>query len=267
MAFFGVLSIFPLLLLLISIFALAVQESEATTIVVGNLSAFFPSSSDLLTSAVAAVTPAEPTFAGIGAIGLLWSSMGVFMTLGYALNRVWNVKRDRNIFAQYVISAGLALSVGLIALAALGLSAIVDLSHFVRGLLPGLAIPGLSWAALAASNAITFVIVVAVVTLLYRWLPNTAIRWRDVFLPAVAVALLGTAAKFGFAWYLSTVAHFNRIYGPVAAVAGLMLWMFLAGVLLLFGAELSATCGAGLASSPHGRLTGGDTREPSRGRS
>ena len=233
------LSIFPLLLLLISIFTLVVQESEATTIVLSNLSAFFPGSSDLLAGAVAAVTPAEPTFAGIGAVGLLWSSMGVFMTLGYALNRVWDMKRDRNIFVQYAISAGLALSVGLIALAALGLSAIVDLSHFVRGLLPGLEIPGLSWAALAASNAITFVIVVAVVALLYRWLPNTAVKWRDVFIPAVAVGLLGTTAKFGFAWYLSTVAHFNRIYGPVAAVAGLMLWMFLAGVLLLFGAELS----------------------------
>jgi len=234
-----VLSIFPLLLLLISIFALVVQESEATTIVLSNLSAFFPGSSDLLAGTVAAVTLAEPTFVGIGAVGLLWSSMGVFMTLGYALNRVWHVKQNRNIFVQYAISAGLALSVGLIALAALGLSAIVDLSHFVRGLLPGLEVLRLSWGALAASNAVTFVIVVAVVALLYRWLPNTAVKWRDVFVPAMAVALLGTAAKFGFAWYLSTVAHFNRIYGPVAAVAGLMLWMFLAGVLLLFGAELS----------------------------
>jgi membrane protein len=238
-AFFGVLSIFPLLLLLISIFTLVVKESEATSIVLSNLSAFFPGSSDLLVSAVDAVTPAEPTFAGLGVAGLLWSSMGVFMTLGYALNRVWNVRRDRNIFVQYAISAGLALSVGLVALVSLSLSAIVDLSHFVRGALPGLDIPSMSWVALAASNAVTFVIVVAVVALLYRWLPSTIVQWREVLMPSIAVALLGTSAKFGFAWYLSTVAHFNRIYGPVAAVAGLMLWMFVAGVLLLFGAELS----------------------------
>jgi len=238
-AFFGVLSIFPLLLLLISIFALVLKESEATSIVVSNLSAFFPGSSDLLVSAVDAVTAAEPAFAGIGAVGLLWSSMGVFMTLGYAFNRVWNVKKDRNLFVQYAISASLALSVGLVALVSLSLSAIVDLSHFVRGLLPGVGIPSIGWAALAASNAITFIVVVAVVALLYRWLPNSRVAWRDVFIPSVAVALLGTGAKFGFAWYLSTIAHFNQIYGPVAAVAGLMLWMFVAGVLLLFGAELS----------------------------
>ncbi|HEU0167299.1 MAG TPA: YihY/virulence factor BrkB family protein [Chloroflexota bacterium] len=249
-AFFGVLSIFPLLLLLISIFARVVNQPEATSIVVSNLSAFFPGSSDLLASAVDAVTPAEPTFAGLGAAGLLWSSMGVFMTLGYALNRVWNVQRNRHILVQYAISAGLALSVGLVALVSLGLSAIVDLSHFVRGLLPGLAIPGLGWAALAASNAITFVIVVAVVALLYRWLPYTAVNWGDVFVPAMVVALLGTAAKFGFAWYLSTVAHFNRMYGPVAAVAGLMLWMFLAGILVLFGAELSCQLAAGRSDEP-----------------
>lgn len=231
-------------MLLISIFALVVKESEATNIVLSNLSAFFPGSSDLLASAVDAVVPAQPTFAGLGAAGLLWSSMGVFMTLGYALNRVWNVKKDRNIFVQYAISAGLALSVGLVALLSLSLSAIVDLSHFVRGLLPGVDIPGMSWAALAVSNAITFIIVVAVVALLYRWLPNTTVEWSDVFVPSMAVALLGTAAKFGFAWYLSTVAHFNRVYGPVAAVAGLMLWMFVAGVLLLFGAELTCQIAA-----------------------
>jgi membrane protein len=238
-AFFGVLSIFPLLLLLISIFGLVLREPDAASIVVGNLSAFFPGSSDLLASAVDTVTTAGPTFAGIGIAGLLWSSMGVFMSLGYAFNRVWNVKKDRNLFVQYGISACLALSVGLIVLVSFSLSAIVDVSHFVGAFPPALSIPGTGWAALAATNAITFVIVVAVLVLLYRGLPNTRVEWGDVFVPSMAVALVGTGAKFGFAWYLSTIAHFNLIYGPVAAVAGLMLWMFVAAVLLLFGAELS----------------------------
>jgi len=238
-AFFGVLSVFPLLLLLVSLFALVLKASDATSLVLNNLSAFIPGSASLLSGAVDTVTSTEPAFAGVGLAGLLWSSMGVFMSLGYALNRVWNVKKDRNILVQYAISAGLALSVGLVALVSLVLSAAADFAHFARNLFPGVALPGAGLAALVASNAINFVIVAGVAGLLYRWLPHTRVEWRDVIVPACSVALLGGIAKFGFSWYLSAIAHFNRIYGPLAAVAGLMLWIFLAAVLLLFGAELS----------------------------
>lgn len=238
-AFFGVLSIFPLLLLLVTLFALVLKASDATSLVLNHLSAFFPGSDSLLTGAIDTVTSAEPAFAGVGLIGLLWSSMGVFMTLGYALNRVWGVKRDRNILVQYAIAAGLALSVGLLALASLIVSAAADFAHFASGLLPTVAIPDFGFATLVASNVMNLVIVAGAAALLYRWLPNTRVEWRDVLVPAFSVALLGTAAKFGFSWYLSAIAHFNRIYGPVAAVAGLMLWIFVAAVLLLFGGELS----------------------------
>ena len=239
-AFFGVLSIFPLLLLLTTLFALVLKASEATSVVLTNLAVFFPGSADLLTTAFAAVNSTEPAVAGIGLAGLLWSAMGVFMSVGFALNRVWKVKDDRNILVQYAISAGLALSVGVVVLVSLTLSAIVDLAHFLQGLLPaGVAIPGMGVAALVASNAINFLIVAAAAALLYRWLPRTHVEWRDVAIPALLVALIGDVAKFGFSWYVTVVAHLNRIYGPVAAVAGLMLWLFVAAVLLLFGAELS----------------------------
>jgi len=237
-AFFGVLSIFPLLLLLVTLFALVLKASDAASLVLNNVSVFFPGSADLLTSAVDAVTSAEPAFAGVGIVGLLWSSMGAFMALGYALNRIWNVK-DRNILVQYAIAAGLALSVGLVALASLIVSAAADLAHFTHGFFPNEALLGSGVATVAASNAINLVIVAAAAGLLYRWLPNTRVDWRDALVPACLVAVLGDLAKFGFSWYLSAIAHFNRIYGPVAAIAGLMLWIFLAAVLLLFGAEMS----------------------------
>ena len=237
-AFFGVLSIFPLLLLLVTLFALVLKAADAASVVLNNLAAFFPSSSDLLITAFSAVTSAEPAVAGVGLAGLLWSAMGVFMSAGFALNRVWNVKNDRNIFVQYAISAGLALSVGLVVLVSLILSAVVDLSHFIQGVFPNVHVPGLSLAAIIASNAINFIIVAGAAALLYRWLPRAYVQWRDVVAPAAVVALVGDSAKFGFSWYLTAVAHLNRIYGPVAAVAGLMLWMFVAAVLLLFGAEL-----------------------------
>jgi len=238
-AFFGVLSLFPLLLLLITMFAVVVKASDATTIVLSHASAFLPGSSDLLLNAIDAITSTEPAFLGVGLAGLLWSSMGVFLALGYALNRVWSVPKDRDILLQYGIAAGLALSIGLVVVASLILSAVADMAHFLQGAFAALGLPGLGLVGLVSSSAANVAIVASALAFVYRFLPNTAVEWRDVLVPAVSVAFVGGAARFGFSWYLTAIAHFNRIYGPLAAIAGLMLWMFVAAALLLFGAEVS----------------------------
>ncbi len=237
-AFFGVLSLFPLLLLLVTLVAVGVERSDATALVVNQVSAFFPASADLVIQTIDTVTSTGPAFLSLGLAGLLWSSMGVFLALGYALERIWNA-RDRNILIQYGLSAGLALSVGLVALASLVASALVDLAQVLDGVFPWFHVPSVGLLTLVASNGVNLVVVSAAVAVVYRALPNTYVEWRDVVGPALAVALLGGAARFGFAWYLTAIGRFNLIYGPLAAIAGLMLWIFLAAVLLLFGAEFS----------------------------
>ncbi len=239
MAFFGVLSLFPLLLLLISLVTILVQRVDATTLVLGRVTAFFPGSATTLVGAIDAVTAAQPVLLGIGTLGLLWSSMGVFLTLGYALNRIWETPRDRPLLMQYAIAAGLALSVGLLVLLSALLSALVVVLHLLETALSLRGIPGLSTVALIGSNALDVVVVAGVAAFLYRVLPNALVRWGEALLPAVVVALLWEAAKLGFTWYLATFAHVDRIYGPVAAIAGLMLWLFVSSILLLLGAELS----------------------------
>ena len=238
-AFFGVLSLFPLLLLLITLFAAVVKASDATALVVNHVAAFFPGSSDLVLNAINTIVSTQPAFVGVAAIGLLWSAMGVFMALGYALNRVWNAPKDRNILVQYGIAAGLTLSVGLVVAASFLVSALADLAHLLVGVLAVLNLPGLGLLTFVASNVANLAIVTAALGFLYRLLPNVYVEWRDVLVPALCVAVGGGVARFGFSWYLTAVAKFNRIYGPLAAIAGLMLWMFVAAVLLLFGAELS----------------------------
>ena len=107
-AFFGSLSLFPLVLLLVTVFGAVIKSADAMTLVVTQVVSFIPGSGQLLSSVIQTVTQSTPIALGVSSVGLLWSSMGVFMTLGYALNRTWNVPRDRNILVQYLISAGLA---------------------------------------------------------------------------------------------------------------------------------------------------------------
>ena len=239
LAFFGLLALFPLLLLVITVVAIVVRGADATALVLSRVATFLPGSAEMLLVAIDAITTAEPVLLGLGTLGLLWSSMGVFLTLGYALNRVWEAPRDRPLLAQYGIAAALVLSVGVLVVLSLLLSTLVVVPPLLYATLASLGLPDIGPLVLVLSNLLDLVIVAVVAAILYRVLPNAPVRGRDVLLPAVLVAVAWEAAKLGFTWYLGAVAQFDRIYGPVAAIAGLMLWLYVSSILLLLGAELS----------------------------
>lgn len=239
LAFFAVLALFPLLLLLITLFAILVRRSEASALVLGRVAAFLPGSASFVVDGMDVVLAAQPVLLGLGTIGLLWSSLGIFLTLGYALNRVWEAPRDRPLLAQYAIAAVLALSIGVLMLLSLLLSTLLVVLHLVQGALAGLDLPGTGALVRVGSAVFDLVIVTVAAAVLYRVLPNVAVRWRDVLLPAFLMAVAREVAKLGFTWYLGTLAQVDRVYGPIAAIVGLMLWLYVSSILLLLGAELS----------------------------
>jgi membrane protein len=258
LAFFGLLALFPLLLLVITIATIVIRESDATELVLSRVATFLPGSAGILLAAIDTITTAEPVLLGLGTVGLLWSSMGVFLTLGYALNRVWEAPSDRPLLAQYAIAAALVLSVGVLVVLSLLLSTLVVVPPLRHATFASWGVPDIGPLVLALSNALDLVIVGTAVAILYRVLPNAPVRGRDVLLPAVLMAVAWETAKLGFTWYLGEVAQFDRLYGPIAAVAGLMLWLYVSSILLLLGAELCHQ----LAGSHSRKMSASDVMRP-----
>lgn len=239
LAFFAVLALFPLLVLLITLFAIFVRRSDASALVLDRVATFLPGSATFVVAGVDTVLAAQPVLLGLSTIGLLWSSLGIFLTLGYALNRVWEVPRDRPLLAQYAIATALVLSIGVLMLLSLLLSTLLVVLHLVQGAIAGLDLPGTGALVLVGSDVLDLVIVAIAAAVLYRVLPNTTVRWRDVLLPAFLMAIAREVAKLGFTWYLGTFAQVDRVYGPIAALIGLLLWLYVSSILLMLGAELS----------------------------
>ena len=73
---------------------------------------------------------------------------------------------------------------------------------------------------------------------IYRVVPQTDVTWRDVAGAAFATAMVFTVLKGGLTWFLG---HFSNYaaYGAVGAVLGLLTWIYVAGMVILWGAELS----------------------------
>ena len=218
MAFFGVLCLFPLTLLLILLFSSGLRSNEAANLVLSQLGAVLPDASPLV-SATASFGQ-QPTV-GLSVLTLLWSSLGVFLTVGYAFDRAWDVRGDRNILLQYVIAATLAITVGAAMLTASVMDSAATLGK------NGVLVMG-----------VEAVIVWIALVLLYRVLPNVDVRWGECWLPAAVATLVCSVARAGFGWYLG-VAHVARTYGPMASIAGLMLWLFVTSDVILWGVELS----------------------------
>jgi membrane protein len=175
----------------------------------------------------------------LGVVTILFGATGVFVQLQNALNRVWNVEARPGLgiwsfVKTRLISFGMVLGIGFLLLVSLIVSTAVSaVGKWATGLLPG---------SEALMQGLTFVVSFAFVTLLfalmYKFLPDVEIGWRDVWIGSVVTALLFTLGKFLIGLYLgkSSVAS---TYGAAGSLVILLLWIYYSSQILFLGAEFT----------------------------
>jgi membrane protein len=178
----------------------------------------------------------------LGASALILGATGAFGQLQVALNRVWDVKPDpeqggiRNFVGKRAFSLLLVLGVAFFLLVSLAASAALSaLGARVSGNLPGdLSEPLL--------HALDFAISFGVLTLLFaavlKIIPDARIAWRDVWVGAALTTFLFVVGKFLIGFYLGR-SHPEQAYGAAASLAVLLVWVYYASMILLFGAEFT----------------------------
>ncbi len=90
---------------------------------------------------------------------------------------------------------------------------------------------GVNWAA-------TFALILAV-GLVFYFVPNAKVRFRDVWVGAVLTGLLWRSAFAGFSWYVRDMSRFS-VHGSIGAVVVFLLWVYVSAVILLYGVEFTA---------------------------
>ena len=78
---------------------------------------------------------------------------------------------------------------------------------------------------------------------IYKYIPNTQTRWRDIWLGALMAAALFEIAKNLFVWYLENFGQYDQVYGAIASVIVLMLWAYVSAFVLIVGAEVASEYG------------------------
>jgi len=168
----------------------------------------------------------------IGIVALLVSATGVVGQLQYSLNTIWGVESKpgqvvQDWFRKRLISLAMILGVGFVLLASLVVTAATNI------FLPKLES---NW------RAVEFVISVAVYAVLFagmfKFLPDVKIGWTDVWIGAVITAGLFAIGKYGIGKYLG-YSSIGSSYGAAGSIVIILVWVYYASVILLFGAEVT----------------------------
>ncbi len=234
-----ILSLFPFIVLLLTLSQRVFHSNQMATVVGQLMYSFLPTGQDFVMRNMALLTHPRKGAQLFSVVMLLISSTGVFLPLEVALNKVWRAPRDRSYLHNQVVSLGLALAVGTLAMLSVGISAgqrtvlgflffghtdnlvFTMTSRFFLSLLAGI-----------SSMAMFF--------LIYWILPNRPVPARAVLPTAIVTGLLWEVAKHLYIAVLPWL-DFQKVYGPFYISVGLMMWAFLSGLILLAGAHFSAT--------------------------
>ncbi len=168
-----------------------------------------------------------------GLVVLLVSALALMLTIDRTLNAIWRVRKPRPI-AQRVLVYWAAITLGPLLLGiSLSLSSYaLTASRGIVNTLPG----GLA----VALQALEFVLLALAASALFRYVPNTDVRWRHALAGGLFVAAGFEAAKRLLAWYVGAVPGISMIYGAFATLPILLLWIYLSWLIVLFGAVIAA---------------------------
>jgi membrane protein len=243
LTYYTVLSIFPGLLAIVSLLGIFGQGEKSTAAMLDLLHRLAPGeAAQVLQQPIQQLT-ASPTAGlvfAVGVIGALWSASGYVGAFGRVMNRIYEVDEGRPFWK--LRPAMLLVTIVLVALGALMLVMLVT-SGPIAAAIGGLV--GLDEAAVTAWNIakwpVLVIVAVVAIALLYYATPNVKQpRFRWISMGAFIALLVLGATTAGFGFYVANFANYNRTYGAIGGVIVLLLWLWLANLSLLFGAEFDA---------------------------
>jgi membrane protein len=239
-AYYGLMSLFPAMLLLLAFLGRVTKSDEERHAILEFVLKYFPHRLDFIARQLDAFQESSGAL-GIGS-GLLltWAALGFFSALTTAINYAWGVKqfsylKNKLVSFLMMLAAGLLMFIALLLLSAKG---IVGASWFAQVLQNA---PGLHFLTSLLVEWATMLIFILVVGLIFYFVPNAKVRFKDVWPGAIFTGVLWRLALLGFSWYIRDFSRFTKIHGSISAAVVFLLWVYVSAVILLYGVEFTVS--------------------------
>ena len=260
LAYYTVFSLAPLVLVLLAIVGLIFRNDPggAWNKITEQMSYFLDKSAVEVVQNIAqkAAQPNKSLLATIiGILLALFGASGVFGQLQDALNTIWGVKAKpgggiwaflRSRFLSFAMVGGICFLV----LVSLTLESVLKgFSHYIQGVLPGGIV-----IAMAVYWIFDLAVIILLFAIIFKFLPDAKIQWRDVWIGAAMTAIFFAIGKWALGLYLGSGSAASA-YGAASSLITLLLWVYYSSQILLFGAEFTqvyaSQAGRGIAPDEH----------------
>ncbi|TFV36795.1 YihY/virulence factor BrkB family protein [Bradyrhizobium frederickii] len=238
--FFGLLAIFPAVTALVSSYGLFADPATISANL-QTLATMLPEGSfQIVEDQVARVVSNGNTTLGaaflFGLLLAIWSANAGVKAIFDALNVAYEEREKRSFIKLNMVSLAFTIGgiVALLVMVGVVVAFPLALNHIGMSPESKLIVALARW-------PLMFLILLVALAILYRFAPSRdAPRWQWLSLGAVTAALLWIAGSALLSWYLSEFANYNATYGSLGAAIGLMTWMWMSAIVIMFGAELNS---------------------------
>jgi membrane protein len=258
LSFYTMLSLAPLVILVIAIASLVFGHSAAQNDIIREVQGIMGTEGAKAVETVIehGQEPTSVLASVIGVIILLVGASGAFSELQSALNKIWDVQPNNgsgvaSLIKARLFSFGMVLAVSFLLLVSLVVTAgLAVVGKFFGEILP---MPELLMHAI--NFLISFVGISALFALIFKYVPEAKIEWKDVWEGAIATALLFTIGKSLIGLYLGKAAV-GSAYGAAGSLIVVIVWVYYSAMIFFFGAEFAHVRATGRQSANAGKARG-----------
>ena len=239
-AYYTLLSLFPFFLLAFSILGSVTSDPADRATILEFVLRYFPRQFEFVTTQLDAMQQNTVRLGVAGTLLMIWAAMGVFGAITSAVNHAWGVEKQPSYLKHKLISFVMLVAASLLLLGGLLLVSAINVVEARWFAVVAARAPQLSLLHHIALRWTSTVVFILVVGLIFYFVPNAKVRFRDVWVGAVVTGLLWRGALAGFSWYVHDLTRFSKLHGSIAAVVVFLVWIYISAVLLLYGVEVTA---------------------------
>ena len=238
MAYFGVLSIFQLLVLGVVVFSFFLGDERARAFVLEQVQAGSPLDPATINGVIDAVIQSRGGITIISGAFLFWSALGVFSSLSSGIERAFESPTPRPFLQDKLVGLFLMAITGVLAVGSLVIGIATGIVQSAAGDVLA-RVPGGGGAVAVIGLVVPAVLIFIAFAAIYRIVPNRHVSLGEVWPGALVAALLWTVLRFGFTYYATRIAHYDSAFGPISTGVTLLVFLYFASVIVLLGAEVS----------------------------
>ena len=239
-AFYTLFSIFPLALAMVSIVGYLISPNPEDTRLANDIAEVLPVSKEFIGDTLQGVARARAITGIASVVGLIAASTAVFGAIRKGINSAWGITKTRPFIKERLIDLALVLFSGLVVIFVLFVAPLFAayVSDIVLYFAPGV---GIAHGFLGLAGQLTTPLLYFLTfVVLYRYLPNTNVRFADVWFGALFASIAFGIANFIFVWYVTRFPIYNVVYGSVGAIMALLTWVYVSAIILLLGALVTS---------------------------